>query len=544
MQSNRRWFTFVAALLLLDVSLSFRNIWPTPAIRWHGELSTELAVSVLGLLAARRWFGAPSRATLRWLSILWLIFVLGHYADVTAPALYGREVNLYWDLRNVSAVAEMLGQAAPVWLVVAVVAAVLLGVGLLYAVARWALGRLSDATSDPRERAVLGILAVCALVLFAIEGEQSTNRQAPGFLRFPAPVTETYAHQVRLIVKARSAARTDVLPPSPSMNNDMSRIKGADVLLLFIESYGAVSYERPALAARLAPPRRDLEAAIRETHRDVVSAFVESPTFGGNSWLAHITLLSGVEVRDRDTNALLMTQKRDTLVSDFKRHGYRTVGMMPGLWQSWPEGVFYGFDEIYSGSRLDYGGPRFGWWDFPDQFTLARMDALEVNKPSRPPVFVFFPTVSTHIPFSPIPPYQPDWPRLLTDHPYDTADADRALEQQPDWLNLTPGYGNALAYTYRSLAGYLRMRSDRDFVMILIGDHQPPAAVSGTGAPWDVPVHVIASRPAVLDRLKAHGFREGLTPTRPAAGHMPILVPVLLDAFGDPEQPPQSVREP
>ena len=544
MQSNRRWITFVVAFVLLDVSLSFRNIWPTPALRWHGELSVELAVCVLGLLAARRWLGPPSRAMLRGLSVLWVIFVLGHYADVTAPALYGREVNLYWDLRNVSAVAEMLGQAAPIWLVVVVLAAAIVVVGLLYTIARWALGRLGEATGDPRERTVLGVVAVCALVLFAIEGQQSTNMQAPGFLRFPAPVTKTYARQVRLIVRARSAARTDVLPPSPSMNGDMSRIKGADVLLVFIESYGAVSYERPELAARLAPSRADLEAAIHETHRDVVSAFVESPTFGGNSWLAHITLLSGVEVRDRDTNALLMTQKRDTLVSAFARHGYRTVAMMPGLWQSWPEGVFYGFDEIYSGSRLDYHGPEFGWWDFPDQFTLARMDALEVNKGSRPPVFVFFPTVSTHIPFSPVPPYQPDWPRLLTDRPYETADVDRALEKQPDWLKLGPGYGDAMTYAFRSLAGYLRMRADRDFVMILLGDHQPPAAVTGTAAPWDVPVHVIASRPAVLERLKAQGFREGLTPARPAVGHMPALVPMFFDAFGDPEQPPPAAREP
>jgi len=240
-QSDRRWITFVVAFVLLDVSLSFRNIWPTPAIRWHGELSVELAVCVLGLLAAQRWLGPPSRGMLRGLSVLWVIFVLGHYADVTAPALYGREVNLYWDLRNVSAVAEMLGQAAPIWLVVVVLAAAIVVVGLLYTIARWALGRLGEATGDPRERTVLGVVAVCALVLFAIEGQQSTNMQAPGFLRFPAPVTKTYARQARLIVRARSAARTDVLPPSPSMNGDMSRIKGADVLLLFIESYGAVS---------------------------------------------------------------------------------------------------------------------------------------------------------------------------------------------------------------------------------------------------------------------------------------------------------------
>lgn len=50
----------------------------------------------------------------------------------------------------------------------------------------------------------------------------------------------------------------------------------------------------------------------------------------GNPWLrsidlaaavflfAHITLLSGVKVRNHDTNALLMTEKRDTLVTAFK----------------------------------------------------------------------------------------------------------------------------------------------------------------------------------------------------------------------------------
>ena len=88
-----------------------------------------------------------------------------------------------------------------------------------------------------------------------------------------------------------------------------------------------------------------------------MSAFVESPTFGGSSWLAHITLLSGVEIRSHDANALLMSEKRDTLVTDFKQHGYRTVAVMPGLWQNWPEGTFYGFDDIYGGERLDYQGP-------------------------------------------------------------------------------------------------------------------------------------------------------------------------------------------
>jgi hypothetical protein len=52
-----------------------------------------------------------------------------------------------------------------------------------------------------------------------------------------------------------------------------------------------------------------------------------------------------------------------------------------------------------------------------------------------------------------------------------------------------------------TLGGYLRLRADRDFVMVIVGDHQPPAMVSGEGATWDVPVHVITNRTQVLDRL-------------------------------------------
>ena len=168
---------------------------------------------------------------------------------------------------------------------------------------------------------------------------------------------------------------------------------------------------------------------------------------------------------------------------------------MPGLHESWPEGAFYGFNEIYDEDRLDYQGPPFGWWSVPDQFVLARLDAFAARPETpRAPVFVFFPTTNTHTPFSPTPPYQPDWPRVLTEEPYDAAELQHAWEQYPDWLNLGPSYVHALAYTYQTLGGYLRLRADRDFVMILIGDHQPPAVVSGEGASWEVPVHVITSR--------------------------------------------------
>ena len=264
-----------------------------------------------------------------------------------------------------------------------------------------------------------------------------------------------------------------------------------------------------------------------------MSAFVESPTFGGGSWLAHISLLSGIEVRDPDTNALLMTQRRDTMAKAFARRGYRTVAWMPGMRQRWPEGRFYGFDDIYGADRLAYRGPEFGWFAIPDQYSLDRLDAFEVNRPSRQPLFVFFPTISTHFPFSPTPPYQPDWRRITDRHPYDGPDIVRAYAREPNWTDFGPGYVDALSYDFTSIAGYVGAHADRDTVMIVLGDHQPPAAVSGEHASWDVPVHVIASRMAVLDRLVGHGFQRGLTPRRPSLGRMHTLLPMLLDAFGD-----------
>jgi len=534
----------IAALVVLDASLAFKNVWPTPAIRWQGALSVELAVCVLAMALAYPRFGSLSRRTLTWLGAIWVTLVVVRYADVTAPALYGRPVNLFWDMRHVSAVAAMLARVASWRLVLLIIAATILIPFVLYVVIRWGLGRVSEAMSRRIERQTLAALAVVVIVLFAVGRVYSES----GFYddesalasAFPAPVTQSLLRQTRLIVTEMTGRSGTVLGQSPPMDVSLANVQGADVLLIFIESYGAVSWEHANLAGPNAQARADFENDIRETGRGVVSAFVESPTFGGNSWLAHISLLTGLEIRDEDANVLLMRQKRETLISAFARRGYRTLAMMPGLQQSWPEGIFYGFNAIYDGERLDYKGPPFGWWTIPDQFVAARLDAAEIESRSRAPLFVFFPTTGTHTPFTPTAPYQPDWARMLTPHPYEQDELLHAWSQQPDWMNLGPSYARALAATYRWIGGLLRKRADRDLVLILIGDHQPPALVSGEGATWDVPVHLIANRTtrlAVLDALRSRGFRSGLTPQRPKLSKMHELVPVILDAFSGTERP-------
>jgi len=525
-----QWAMLAGALALLNTSLTFENLWPTLSIRLTAALSIEVALCVLAIVVAVRWFRAPSPVALRILAAIWVVLVIGRYEDVTARSLYGRDINLYWDVRNLPSVGGMLSSVAKPWLVAAAIAGVALVPLIIYVPLRWALGCITTASKNPRVRHVLTAVAGGVLVVGVI---QTLGVTVPGNLRVVEPVTGVYARLTRQFTYEVTGAGLRALAPAPTVRSNLGLVKGADVLLLVVESYGAVSWDRPALADALAASRTRLDTDIRDTGRRVVSALVESTTFGGKSWLAHVSLLSGTEVRDEQTSVRLMSQRRDTMVSAFSRRGYRTVAIMPGVRAAWPEGAFYGFDEIYDVTRLGYQGPSFGWWNINDQFALARMDALEIAPRSRRPAFVFFPTISTHTPFIPAPPYQPDWSRILTATPYDDEDLARAWAQEPDWFNLGPSYAHALDYFYASLGGYLRLRADRDFVMVLIGDHQPPALVSGEGATWDVPVHVVTNRAQALDRLLQRGFREGLRPSGPSAIKMNGLLPLLLDAFGD-----------
>src|SRR5215831_1019139 len=110
-----RGISLALAVLLLNVSLTFHDIWPTPAVTWRGEISIELGayLCVLALLAAvRRRHRMLSPRTLRVLTVGWLLLVVGRYADVTATALFGRDINLYWDLRFIPDVVSLLAKAA------------------------------------------------------------------------------------------------------------------------------------------------------------------------------------------------------------------------------------------------------------------------------------------------------------------------------------------------------------------------------------------------------------------------------------------------
>ncbi len=564
--------TLVAALWLLNAALTFHNVWPTPAIELRGEWSVEVALLVLGLAGWTAWRGRPGRVSIALLAGTGLLFSLARYAEVTAPALYGRGVNLYWDARHVGGLVGMLAQSASVWqLFVAIVA-----VATIALAGAWLLGRcvarLAQAVDpasptgafDARLRQVLIGGAAALLLLFVLDRAGLLPER--GFGHFSIPVTQTWARQAAVLGSSWLANRNRPVQAgadgSASASADAASAVGTipalhtpgaasggrpDVYVVFVESYGAIAWQRPDIAQRLVESRAALAGAIARSGRSVVSAYVRSPTFGSGSWLAHASLLTGSEVRDGDDYARLLLRPRPMLTDAFRRDGYRVLALMPGLRQAWPEGEYFRFDTIYGAASLGYRGPAFGWWQIPDQFALARLEQLESVRRtaaavSRAPRLVFFPTISSHTPFRPTPPYQPDWERVTGPSPYGE-EATRALAQSPEWTRLGPAYAESIAYAQRTLAGYIERRSGEPLVMMLLGDHQPPAAVSGEGASHDVPVHIVADRPEVLELLLARGFVTGLDPAGSAIGPMHALGPLLVSALGTaPRAPLPALR--
>lgn len=540
-QAVKQGLLFALALLILHTALTFGNWWPTPAIRPTLTLSVEFLILV-GVLAAAAALTARAREQLiAAASWLYIVLAASRYAEVTLPALFGRPINLYWDGPHIPGLLALAWQQMPGWQSLAIAAGIAaLAVGVHRAL-RWSMRRVVETFATMARRAsrrasaaaFAGAAAGLAILLVPAVGNLSPGAGPARLWDFVAdPVVGTWLQQGRFIANALSVQRTNrLLPPSPAFDGNLAGLGGSDVTLVFLESYGAAAYDNPDYSRHLQPRRDALADTLDRSGRHAVSAFVRSPTFGGGSWLAHASLLSGIDVSDPGNYDLLLTTRRPTLVSHFRRQGYETVALMPGIRQEWPEGSFYGYDILLDSRGLGYQGPEFGFWRIPDQFSMERYNERRRTGASRKPQFMVFPTITSHIPFGPVPPYQSDWSRLTTSAPYEPAPLARSLGSSPDWLNLGPAYVQTIAYSFDWITGYVGQPESLNETLILVGDHQPAASVSGRGASWDVPVHLITGNAELARRFVSLGFTPGLSPKRLPLGSMSVLTELLLQGL-------------
>ena len=432
-----------------------------------------------------------------------------------------------------SFLTESAGRAAAVGAVVAVVVA---AVAVLVLMALAAL-RLSAAVLRHRSTAArgAGVLTV-AWVACLLLGVQLVPR-----VPVAARSTVTYAYDRAYLVAAglqdkrafAAESAVDAFRDTPG-DRLLTGLRGKDVLISFVESYGRSAVEDPGLApqvdAVLDAGTRRLAAAGYASR----SAFLTSPTAGGGSWLAHSTFLSGLWITNEQRYRTLTSSDRLTLTGAFKRADWRTVSVMPGATRAWPEGEFYGYDKVYDSRNLGYQGPQFSWAPMPDQYTLSAFERSERAVPDRGPLMAEMPLVSSHTPWAPIPRFV-DWDEVGDGSVYDAIAADGkrpgAVWKNPDKVRTE--YRRSIEYSLTSLISYVEEFGDDQLVLIVLGDHQPAPIVTGDGASRDVPITIIARDPAVLDRISGWGWQEGLNPgPRAPVWRMDAFRDRFLTAYG------------
>lgn len=527
----------VLALIFLNSTLCFSAIWPTVYVLPKLGIAPEFLCLVMVLAAWVALFGKPSFRALGILAAIYLLMVVGRYADVVVPNLLGRPVNLYWDVPELPRFLWVTAQGFPLWLSALAVAAVLLLVCGAHRLLTMAMSTVSTGFEPVARQAWLW--ALFALLGVVVVSNYSEDPEKPTFVsKAVVPVYWKEAMKLRDILTPSRAAL--LLPATTVVDEALAKpgqllagLKQRDVNLMFLETYGAVLYDQADSSKAVADTRAELEKAILASGRQVVSAFYVSPTIGGASDLAHLSVLSGIDLKDSRKHDVLLTTRRRTLTDVFEREGYETFGLYHSVGWEWVERAFYGYDQYIDGPALGYQGPAFGFWKIPDQFAAARVEQLYPRNKQAKPRFTFFPTISSHFPFHQVPPYQPDWQKLLGPEPFDKAEAARAQAEPVSWENMKPDYLRSINYTHTWLTGYFAQPEPRETVYVMIGDHQPTGSVSREPTPWDVPVFVVSKDTHLLNRFRAMGFTNGLTPAqRKPLGDLYQLTGTLLEGFG------------
>ena len=460
-----------------------------------------LVLLLLGFVAQMRW---SLRPWVHWLfGLVILLLALLQLASAAVEHILDRALDLYFDFRHVPNLLALYVDAAG-WRGVLVLSTAGLGAVLLLWLTARSLAALERGMARPMTAGGSLFVGTVGLAMIASPFAQPIDNAAARAAGEQS-IAAWRAFSVFHGFDRRYAAALEAPQPLPGK---LPGLKGKDVYLVFVESYGTVALDDPAYRRVLGPALADFAGTVEAAGYALLSSRLVSPVFGGGSWLAHGTLASGIKL-DQLGNELLLNGQRLTLPRYLAAAGYRTVEVMPGIKKPNPEAAFWGFDQHYFAVDLSYAGPPFGWFDIPDQFTLKQFAARELT-PGHPPLFAQIVLVSSHTPFAPVPPYLADERDV---GPYNNVPEDvwTRVYAPPDWNDLDQPYLKSISYDLKTLGTWLKTL-DRDALVIILGDHQPPEITRVAGQPWTVPVYVLSRDPDLVQPFAALGYVAGDTP--------------------------------
>jgi hypothetical protein len=431
------------------------------------------------------------------------VVVVLKIANNIALGGFGRSFSAVADLALIPVALGTLARSNGALAVAAVVAGVAVIAGIAFATFRAliVLGRGRTVAHRAVAAALSGIALAATLA--------GSARTTPDTTQFGAAQIAAIAHDLRDTAQFGRTLQTPAVPAAPS-EAVFADLRGVDVLVIFVESYGRSALERPPFADGIRRELTQAQAALANAGFHAVSAWAVSPTYGGESWLAHSTLLSGLPVTTQARYQALTGSDRSTLSGDFKRAGWRTVALMPEITSAWPQARYFGFDEALTAPEIGYRGPAFGYITMPDQFVLKSL-ADRALAEGHPPVMATVALVSSHIPWAPIPKLVP-WDQVGDGRIFATARSDEdadAVWRQPGGIGRA--YGQSIEYVLRAVTSFITTYGNDRTLILLLGDHQPMSFIAGDIS-HDVPVHVIARDPALLRAFTEGRWTDGMLP--------------------------------
>jgi len=412
--------------------------------------------------------------------------------------------------------------------ILAIIGAIVVAVGLLVvmtlAAVRLARVVKGHRTSAVRTVVVLGVVWVVAAAFGAPLADRSTSVDA-----------YDHAAQVGFDIRDHSqfAAQmaTDSFRDVPG-SQLLTGLRGKDVVLAYVESYGRVALEDPQISPGVQAVLSAGYDKLRAAGFSAKTGWLTSSTYAGGSWLAHSTLESGVWVNSQQRFLDYAGSDRFNLDKAFSRAGWRTVDVEPANIGDAPGPKF---DKVYDERDLGYRGQRFTFNSMPDQYTLGKLQSNERSAPGHPPVFARIVMLSSHAPWAPVP-QMSDWNNIGVGYEFkatpETAGANWDL-LSPDRNVVRTNYGRSVQYSLNTLISYVLTYGDDNLVLVFLGDHQPDSVVTGTTTNRDVPITIIAHDPKVLDRVSGWGWQDGIRPTAAApVWRMDAFRNQFLTAFG------------
>lgn len=533
------WTTTVLALVLVLVAMVLPNQLGLLRADRLLRLPGEAVVSAAVLLALPRRPRVVAAAALGvGLAALTVVNVL----DMAYSEYLGRGFNLVldWGLLDdaQSYLADSMGGATALGAAIGL----LLLIAVLFVVMALAAVRLSEVLARNVPAATRGTLIAgtvwitCSVLSVQYAGlPLAFNRAVSAVTVKTKDVRQTLADEAAFAKEARVDAFGDT-PPDQLVPD----LRGKDVIFTFIESYGRSAIEDPVMSPGVGRTLTASTAALAKAGYRAKSGWLTSATFGGSSWLGHSTTLSGLWIDNQQRYRTVMNSDRLSLPKIFQKTGaWDTVGVMPGIQKAWPEQKHYGLDKVYNAFQMGYRGPKFSWSTMPDQYALEAFQRLEHGRERDRPLMSEIILTSSHQPWAPLP-EMVGWDEVGDGSVFDGIQraGEKASDVIADSTRSREAYGRSVEYSVTALTQWLERYGTEDTVLVFLGDHQPIARVSGENASRDVPVSIVAKDPAVLDRIAAWKWTDGLEPARDApVWRMDLFRDRFLTAYGSTPHP-------